>query len=218
MKWLALWVAVLTLGLAVASHATTTFYLYQYNTTNTTGSVAAGGTYDFWVTTSTTNPFVGAAYRVVLPTTDWLLDARDYGTYGWDTTPIASSGWDGSLPLQTATSYPYTITDAFYAATPSDADFTFSTSRADLVNVSGNITVEKFTLTIPASTTPNTYSLSLWDPRTYNIEGDPADGTVSVGDPFQLTVTNATVPEPASLALFGFGLIGLAYLRRRRAA
>ena len=220
MKWQLVGMMVLALALAACAHATTAFYLYQFNTTNSSGSVFAGGTYDLWVRMTTDKYFVGAAYEVVLPTTTWELSARDYGTYGWDTTPMANSGWDGSIPLQTDTGYPYTITNSLYAATPSAPDFFFSTARNNFVPVTGTLTMEKFSLLIPSGTTPGVYNLTVWDPRIYDTNGDPADNQVNVGNTFQLTVegVEGAIPEPATVALFGIGLIGLAYVRRRRTA
>lgn len=215
MRWLALWVTVLCLWLVAGSQAATVFYLYEFNTNNSLGSVFAGGAYDFWVQMSTDKQFVAAAYEVVLPTTTWWLSGRDYGSYGWDTTPMANWGWDGSVPLQTASGYPYSVTNGLYSGTPNTPDFLFSTARADLVPVTGALTMEKFSLLIPQDTAPGVYDLTVTNPRIFDMDGNPADPVVGVGNTFHLTVA---VPEPGTVALFGLGLIGLAFVRRRLVA
>jgi hypothetical protein len=62
----------------------------------------------------------------------------------------------------------------------------------------------------------NVYSASEYGEDNYN--GDPAGSGSSAGIVALSTLTVSNVPEPASLAMVGIGIIGVGAIRRKRAA
>jgi len=205
-------IVVMLLTVGLAAHADTTYNIYTYNGSQTSGSVMIGNTVDLWVRMTTDDPVVGARYDVLLPTDDWSLTANTYSTYGWH----ANDGlYDNSVPLETAT-FPVTVTNDLYVHDPlgpAEPDFHLETARSDFQPLSaGTWTMADFTLLIPSDTPFGSYTISLANLYAYEADGTPI--SVDAGYDFLLEVTD--VPEPATLALFGLGLAGIATRLRRR--
>lgn len=57
------------------------------------------------------------------------------------------------------------------------------------------------------SDAPSTYDFSIWEKDTYRYQGET--------EKFQVSVTE-NVPEPGMISLIGFGLLGLAFMRRKK--
>ena len=202
-------VVVMLLAAGLSAHADTTYNIYMFNDSQTSGSVAVGDTIDLWVRATTDDSVVGVRYDVLLPTDDWSLTDNTYSTYGWK---VNDGLWDNSVPLETD-SYPIIVTNTLYNTTPTDPDFHLETARSDFQPLSaGTWTMAAFTLEIPSDTPFGSYTISLANLYAYDAYGTPI--SVNAGYDFLLEVTD--VPEPATLALFGLGLAGLAARLRRR--
>jgi len=204
-------IVLILLAVGLSAHADTTYHLYTKDGSQTSASVMRGETVDLWVRMVTTDSVCFVAYDTLLDEDDWQLTARNYGIYGWH----ADDFWDGCIPDNIAYTYPITVDNLLYDATPAYPDFHTDTSRADDTGVAppGTWTVEDFTLQIPLTAPLGSHTISLQNPGAWDSAGVPFD-VVGVGDYFILEVTD--IPEPATLALFSLGLAGLAARLRRR--
>ncbi len=202
-------IVVMLLTVGLAAHADTTYNIYTFNGSQTSGSVMIGDTVDLWVQATTDDSLVGVRYDVLLPTDDWSLTAHDYNTYGWK---MNDGLFDNSVPLETA-SYPIAVTNTLYDTTLTDPDFHLETVRSDFEPLpTGTCTMGDFSLLIPSDTPLGSYTISLRNLYAYEADGTPIG--VSAGYDFLLEVTE--IPEPATLALFALGLAGLGARLRRR--
>jgi hypothetical protein len=205
----------IALGLALGALGATawadvTYTVYVKNTTSSLGTVQPGGFVDLWVVmvTGGSDTVSGVRYDVLLPTNDWELTSRDYGTYNW----YEEDGlWDNSTPKPSNT--PATVNNSLYPVTPSDPDFNLNTICDPWPNtVTGQATTEDFRLTIPSSTPVGEYTISLRNPYAYDEYGSVI--TAAVGEDFGLRV----VPEPATmlLTISGLAVLGVRIRRRRK--
>ncbi len=201
-------IILILLAAGLSAHADTTYHLYTKDGSQTSASVMRGETVDLWVRMVTTDSVRFVAYDTLLDENDWQLTARNYGVYGW----YADDDWDACIPDNTGYAYPLTVNDSLYSITPTDPDFHTDTSRADQNPVTGTWTIEDFTLQIPLTAPLGSHSISLQNSGAWDWEG--GEFVFGVGDDFILQVTD--IPEPATVALFAIGLVGLAARLRRR--
>jgi len=82
-----------------------TFHLYANGTTNTSLSVAPGGTAALAVLMNADNgeQVVGVSYEVQLPMEGWTLTSREYGDYGWYEDDSNEPPYDGCVPHASGT-------------------------------------------------------------------------------------------------------------------
>jgi hypothetical protein len=98
---------------------------------------------------------------------------------------------------------------------PDVADFTFTGYLVGGGTVSKSITITDFATTTGGSSTAVIFDGSRVDLTAVDISFVPGDGfEVSLID----NVTVSAVPVPAAVWLFGSGLAGLGWLRRKQAA
>lgn len=123
----------------------------------------------------------------------WQLVSRNYGIYGWHEN---DGFWDLSVPRPGLDTFPVEVNAALIPGT-GEADFTFSSVRADLTALpaQGTHTVEEFVLRIPEDFPRGYYPLVLEDIEVSTIEGtllpvaqQGVSFLVGVGTPTFLTV------------------------------
>ena len=198
----------LVLGTSLA-FGDVTFYLYVDGTTDAALDIPPGDTATLWVRmhADSSEAVSGVSYDVQLPMEGWILQSRDYGTYGW----YEEDGlWDGSVPGPSGT--PTAINNSTYTGGAADtADFWFNTLQDPYPNtVTGWATCEVFELTVPSGTPQIPYTLVLANTHAYDFIGGEF---TSSGSEFDMNVT----PEPVSSALLLVGIAALAAKRRRSA-
>ena len=145
--------------------------------------------------------------------TFWTTDYNDlvniaYGGYT-DTSGVAE------IFLKPSSGYSVTLNGfdlgAFFKATLN--------SQFTIVDGSSNTLFSSGTIPVGGGNTHSSYSVNYSSPSGIGIQWGPT--AVSVGiDNVDFTVpriSDNTVPEPATLALIGVGLVGLGFSRRRRA-
>ena len=105
------------------------------------------------------------------------------------------------------------ITGGDVTATAADLRFNFSGSAGDLLLFQQGL-FSGMHYTCDATTTATCFQGASVTPQSYQ---DPSFQNVALTGT-QIIGTAAPIPEPASLALFGAGLLGLGLLRRRRSS
>ena len=127
--------------------------------------------------------------------------------------------WGGNSPNSNGTNnLIFTGDVGDYVAITATGGGTFTLNSIDLAtswydqNPQETLTVNGNPLTI--TNTLTTYDLNLFDVTEVDISGVPGGGPYWTADN---VVFSAAVPEPASMALLGVGVLGLGVIRRRRA-
>ncbi len=151
----------------------------------------------------------GVVYTIVMPTANWQMSARDYGTYGW----YHNDGlFDNSTPIPALVGFPVEITSDLYDLTPGLPDFLLETSLDPIGSTFSGGIVETFSLVVPASLADGDYQIAFGQLLLYDGDGELL-GEVS-SQPFTVRVSSTVIPEPT---VFTLTLLGsLLCLRRRR--
>ncbi len=146
-------------------------------------------------------------YEIVLPTSDWEVWSRDYGSYDWDTSAIL----DSSVPRQGSS--PTLITADTFAGPA--IDFSFDTFGRDNNTFHfGTFIGEDITLKLPINIFSGTYAIIFGDnPQAFD------DNFETIPNSAIRTLTVNVIPEPSTAILFFMAvpvIIIMRLYRRRR--
>ncbi len=171
---------------------------------STSISLSPGEVLQLWTGIFTDVDIAAVQYDTIMPTGGWILNSRQYKTYGWGE---GTGALDESLPVEfnlpgseSVAGIP--IINTLYngvGESNSLLDIRFNAALLNGTFKTDEFVLESFSLNLPLDIAPGVYNINLNNIAAFDINGNPFHGFVDIGNG---TFTVNVIPEPATISLF----------------